>query len=85
MRTSTKPDTFHPNDANSQEQCRQVVENLAEGLFVVQDNRIVFANRMAVDILHIPLDHIMGADPVVWLHPEDQPRALTLRESLQSP
>jgi PAS domain S-box-containing protein len=84
MRTSTKPDTFHPNDANSQEQCRQVVENLAEGLFVVQDNRIVFANRMAVDILHIPLDHIMGADPVVWLHPEDQPRALTLRESLQS-
>ncbi len=83
----TSPSTTSSVDLpgyNSQEQCRQVVENLAEGLFVVQDDRVVFANRMAVDILRIPLHELMGADPVVWLHPEDQPRALALRAALQS-
>lgn len=69
---------------HSQERYRQVVENLSEGMFVVQSGRIVFANRMASEILRIGPDALMGADPVNWIHPEDQTLVMALRNELQT-
>jgi len=67
---------------NSEERYRSVVEHLGEGMFVAQDNLIVFANAQASQILRIPNDEILGSDPVQWIHPEDRAAMLELRERL---
>jgi PAS domain-containing protein len=65
---------------NSEERYRSVVEHLGEGMFLVQNNRIVFTNAQASQIMRIPHDEIMGSDPVQWIHHEDRAGVLELRE-----
>lgn len=67
---------------HSEERYRSVVEHLGEGMFVTQNNRIVFTNQLASEIMHIPVDGMMGSDPVDWIHPEDRPSVLALRNKL---
>ncbi len=66
----------------SEERYRSVVEHLGEGMFVAKNNRIVFANRQASDILHIPNEEIIGSDPVQWIHEDDRAAVLDLRARL---
>ncbi len=68
---------------HSQECYRQVVEHLGEGMFVVQNEHIVFANRQASEILRIAPQDLLGADPVAWIHPDDQPQVRALRTQLR--
>lgn len=66
----------------SEQRYRSVVEHLGEGMFVTQDSRIVFANQQASHIMRVPTAELLGADPVQWIHPEDQPIVTDLRAQL---
>ncbi len=67
----------------SEERYRLVVEHLGEGMFVVQDNRIVFSNRLAGEIMRIPEEMMLGADPTEWIHEQDRAKVLELRSNLR--
>lgn len=67
---------------NSEGRYRSVVEHLGEGMFVAKNNRIVFSNRQASEIMRIPNEDMLGADPVDWIHPDDQAAVLELRSKL---
>lgn len=56
----------------SEDRYRQVVENLGEGMIVIQDDRVVFANTKTSDIFRIPREQVLGSQPVEWLHPQDR-------------
>ncbi len=68
----------------SEERYRSVVEHLGEGMFVAHNNRIVFANRQASEIMRVPPDELLGADPVQWIHPDDRAAVLDLRAKLRT-
>lgn len=62
----------------SEERYRSVVENLAAGMLVAAEDRIVFANRAAAGFLGIsPAELLSDPDPFHHVHPEDRQ---TLRE-----
>ncbi|MEI8155553.1 MAG: PAS domain S-box protein [Burkholderiales bacterium] len=67
----------------SEERYRLVVEHLGEGMFVVQNNCIVFSNRLASEIMRVPREEMMGADPIEWIHPQDRASLLELRSRLR--
>ena len=67
----------------SEERYRSVVEHLGEGMFVAQNNRVVFSNAQASTILRVPIAQLLGSDPTEWIHPEDRPVVLNLRTRLQ--
>ena len=68
---------------NSEERYRSVVEHLGEGMFVAQNNRVVFSNAQASQILRVPNEQLFDSDPVEWIHAEDRHVLLDLRERLQ--
>lgn len=49
-----------------------VVDQLGEGMLVIQDERIVFANPQACSVLLLSMDQLMGMPSVDLLHPEDR-------------
>lgn len=67
---------------DSEERYRLVVEHLGEGMFVAVGDRIVFANRMASDIMRIAPDEMLGSDPIEWVHPDDRAGVVALRTQL---
>jgi PAS domain S-box-containing protein len=67
----------------SEERYRSVVEHLGEGMFVALNDHIVFANRQASDIMRVPPEELLGADPVQWIHPDDRAAVLDLRTRLR--
>ncbi|GAP38529.1 PAS domain S-box protein [Piscinibacter sakaiensis] len=56
----------------SEERYRTVVEHLGEGLVVLLDDRVVFANPRACEILKLPLEELLGSDYLARLHPHDR-------------
>ena len=56
----------------SEKHHRAVVEHLGEGMVVIQDDRIVFANRQASEILRVPARELLGMRSVDLLHPQDR-------------
>ncbi len=59
--------------AESEERYRSVVENLAAGMLVADDDRIVFANRTAAGFLGLPPEELISdPDPFRHVHPEDR-------------
>jgi PAS domain S-box-containing protein len=56
----------------SEERYRTVVEHLGEGLVVIQDNRVVFANPRAGEILQVPVAELVGTSYLDRIHPEDR-------------
>jgi len=54
------------------ERYRELVEHLGEGMIVIQDDRVVFANAQASDVLRVPPQEMIGSYPVSWLHPDDR-------------
>jgi PAS domain S-box-containing protein len=59
----------------SEERYRTLVEQLGEGMCVLQDGRVVFANERAAEIMRVAPDDVVGADFVQWLHPDDREMA----------
>jgi PAS domain S-box-containing protein len=72
--------------SESEEKYRALVEQSLEGLVIIQDNRIVFANRALVEISGYPLEEILALTPEqMWasLHPDDRAMVLSrLQERL---
>jgi PAS domain S-box-containing protein len=67
----------------SEERYRSVVEHLGEGMFVAQNDRVVFCNAQASTILRVPNEQLLGSDPTEWIHPDDRTIVLNLRSRLQ--
>jgi PAS domain S-box-containing protein len=68
---------------NSEQCYRSVVEHLGEGMFVAQNNIIVFSNRQASEIMRIPNEELLRSDPVQWIHADDQAMVMDLRLKLR--
>lgn len=56
----------------SEERYRSVVEHLGEGMVVIQDAVIVFANSQASTILRVPPQELLGMRSIELLHPQDR-------------
>ena len=56
----------------SQEHYRAVIEHVGEGMLVVKDERIVFVNQRASEILEAPRDSIVHSGVLGYLHPDDR-------------
>lgn len=56
----------------SEERYRSVVEHLGEGMVVIQDEVVVFANPQASDILRIAPAELIGLRSIDLLHPDDR-------------
>jgi PAS domain S-box-containing protein len=54
------------------ERYRSVVEQLGEGMMVIQHGRIVFANPQASQVLQLPASTLVGMSALELLHPDDQ-------------
>lgn len=59
----------------SEERYRTLVEHLGEGMCVLQDGHVVFANERAAEIMRVAPEDVVGADFVQWLHPDDREMA----------
>ncbi len=56
----------------SEESYRYLIENVNEGICIVQDGRIAFVNHEAMRMAGSPLDAVIGRPFVDFIHPEDR-------------
>jgi len=61
---------------HSEERYRQVIENVSEGILVVQDAKIVFVNPAVLSITDYAMDEIVGADFLPLVFPDDRAKVL---------
>ena len=57
----------------SEERYRSVVENASEGIVVVQDERILYANPRALEMVEATPDEVTGKNFALFVHPDDIP------------
>jgi len=62
---------------------RLVVEHLGEGMGIDEDGIVVYANRTALDILHLPMEAVLGQNVLNWVHPDDRERLIEHRRKRQ--
>lgn len=55
------------------ERFHQVVDNLGEGMGVLQNGLTVFANRRAAQLLERELESLIGCAFLDWVYPDDRP------------
>ncbi|WP_162243792.1 PAS domain S-box protein [Pseudorhodoferax sp. Leaf274] len=56
----------------SEERFRAVIERLTEGMVVVQDEKVVYANPRAAEIAAMPLAQMLQVGFLTRVHPDDQ-------------
>ncbi|WP_162241844.1 PAS domain S-box protein [Pseudorhodoferax sp. Leaf267] len=56
----------------SEERYRAVVEHLSEGMIVIQDEKVVYANPRAAEIAGLPLAQMQQIGFLTRIHPDDQ-------------
>lgn len=59
----------------SEEKYSGLVEGSPTGVFILQDDRLQFANPKLTEILEYSRDELLGADPWSLVHPDDLERA----------
>jgi len=65
------------------EQCRQFVELSPDGIFMVIDDRIIYANKAASDILGVTgPDRLIGTEIAKWIHPSSQDAVIGATDDL---
>ncbi len=57
-----------------------LVENSLTGIYIDQDQRIVFANQMLADTYGYPREELIGIESWRLVHPEDRPMTERIRE-----
>jgi two-component system sensor histidine kinase/response regulator len=57
----------------SEEHYRQVVDNVTEGIIVVQDGNVVFANPQMLRLTGFTQEEILGLPYMMAVHPDDRP------------
>lgn len=62
--------------ARSEALYRNVVNNVSEGIMIVQDARVVFANPRVPEITGYPLEDLIARPFVELIHPEDRDSAV---------
>lgn len=56
----------------SNDQFSRFLENAREPIVVVQDERFLFVNRETTGLLHFPLEEMLSAPMVSFVHPDDR-------------
>jgi two-component system cell cycle sensor histidine kinase/response regulator CckA len=56
---------------SSEEKYRNLVECMQEGVFLISNNNIIFANQALADLLGQDIDDILGTDIFQFVHPND--------------
>lgn len=56
----------------SEQRYRLVVEHLGEGMGVIQDGKVMYANQRACALMGAPHEQLMGSYFQQWLHPDDR-------------
>lgn len=57
-----------------------ILDHMTEGIFVVQDTTIRYANNAMAELFGIPLDRIIGETSGNFIYPEDQQRLLDINK-----
>lgn len=60
----------------SEEKYRLLVENANEAVYVLQEGKYKFANRMCSEMLGVPIAELIGASPLEFLHPDDREKSI---------
>ncbi|MEO0108093.1 MAG: PAS domain S-box protein, partial [candidate division WOR-3 bacterium] len=68
----------------SEEKYRTVVEEAADGIAIVQDERVMFANRSAVAFVGMAEEQVIGRPVLDFIHPSEVPRLLALYRRIRS-
>lgn len=58
--------------AQAMERYREVVENLGEGMGVIQDGKTVYVNPRAAEMLQRDPKELLGRSFLEWVHPEER-------------
>jgi PAS domain S-box-containing protein len=54
----------------SQRQYRLLVEHVADGIAIIQEGKLIFANKALISIPGFPGDQLLGMDPISLVHSE---------------
>ena len=68
----------------SEERNRTLLEHLGEGIAVLQDGKVAFANRRAIELMRVTEAEAIGANFLQWLHPDDRGLAATRQARRQN-
>jgi diguanylate cyclase (GGDEF)-like protein/PAS domain S-box-containing protein len=68
----------------SESRYRAVVENAADGVFIADQNAILFANARLAEIVGVAADQLVGSDPWRFVHPLDKEMMTSWRNALES-
>ncbi len=58
--------------SESEEKYRTLVEKANEGIFIAQNNTLVFANRKISELINVPESELEGLSFLDFLHPDDK-------------
>jgi two-component system cell cycle sensor histidine kinase/response regulator CckA len=61
-----------PQWHTSEESYGYLIENVNEGIYIVQDGRIPFVNRKVTGLMGFPTEEIIGRPFIDFIHPEDR-------------
>lgn len=73
MRDNTERKLAQASLLQTAERYRQVVENLGEGMGIIQNGVTVYVNPRASQLLRRPPEAMLGRSFLDWVHPDDQP------------
>jgi len=73
IRDITVQSQSRPQWQTSEESYRYLIENVNDGICIVQDGKVVFINRKGTSMIGSPLEEIIGRPVVDFIHPEDRP------------
>ena len=64
----------------SEQKYSTLVEDALIGVYIIRDEKIVFANDKFADIYGYPKDELIGMDSLQLVHPDDRPLVKKMRE-----
>lgn len=64
----------------SEERYRLLVENATEAIFVIQDEKMVFANPTALKMSRSSMEEFLKKPVFEWIHPDEKPSLMALHQ-----
>jgi PAS domain S-box-containing protein len=64
----------------TEEQYASIIDNSLTGIYIIQGDRIVFANQQFADLYGYSLEEVVGMDALEFVHPEDRSFVKNQRE-----
>ena len=72
-------DAVQKSLTESESRYREIVDKASEGIFVIQDGWIKFANRKASEITGYSMEEVLASDAIeAFVHPDDRELVLNI-------